>query len=158
MIYMRTQERLSLRVIGERVGLSSERVRQLLKREGVVFTWPVKPANAPTRRGPLNPEAVRSMYGCSVKALEAIQGDRLLNDHFSPAFVYRTQRFRYARAKRWGFTFPQWWALWSPHWKQRLVENLVMVPVDKSKAIGPANVEITTRSEVMDRYWRQRLG
>lgn len=157
-IRMRTQQGLSLRVIGESVGLSGERVRQLLEREGVVFSWPVKPAHAPKRRAPLKAASVRALYGCSIKALEEIQGDRLLNDHFSPAFVYRTQRFRYAKAKLWGFTFPQWWALWRPYWQQRLASNLVMIPIDKSKAIGPANVEITTRSDVMDRYWRHRLG
>lgn len=156
MIYMRSEQGLTLRDIGERVGLSGERVRQILNREGVVVVGPV--AKTPKKRAPLKVDKVRSIYNCSVNELEEIQGNRPLRDHSSPAFVYRTQRSRYVKFKLWDFTFPQWWALWSPFWQQRLNCNLVMVPTDKSKAIGPANVEITTRSEVMDRYWSKRLG
>lgn len=155
-VHMRTKEGLSLRQIGLQVGLSGERVRQVLEQEGIKFEWTIKPPTVPKILVPLDAKAVLRKYGCSIKQLNAIQGNRLLADHFSPAFVYQQQRFRYFATPGWTFTLPDWWKLWKPYWARRLPDNLVLMPVDRSQPVSAANVLILTRSEVMKRYWRER--
>ena len=148
-IDLRTRHRLSLRQIGTRVGLSGEQVRRLLIREEV-------PPCVTQRSITLDEAVVRAVYGCSVEELAEIQRDLMLTDHSTPAFFYRTQRYRYLHGNGWSFTLPDWWQLWGPKWTRRVVDRLVMVPVDRTLSVGPGNAEILTRSQVMKRYQRDR--
>ena len=138
-IDLRTRHRLSLRQIGTRVGLSGEQVRKLLAREGIELIRKSATPCVPKRRTTLDEAVVRSVYGCSLEELAEIQRDLLLTDHSAPAFFYRTQRYRYLHGNGWSFTLPDWWQLWGPNWTRRVVDRLVMVPVDRTLSVGPGN-------------------
>ena len=155
-IDLRTRHRLSLRQIGTRVGLSGEQVRKLLVREGVSMSRTRPQAVVPKKRTPLDESVVRVVYGCSVEELAKIQQGLLLSDHTSPAFFYRTQRYRYLHGNGWAFTFLDWWQLWRTSWARRVPDRLVMIPMDRSQPVGPGNAEILTRSQVMKRFQRER--
>lgn len=155
-IDLRTRHRLSLRQIGSRVGLSGEQVRKLLVREGISMARTPPQAVVPKKRNTLDESVVRAVYGCSVEDFAKIQHGQLLTDHTSPAFFYRTQRYRYLHGNGWAFTFPDWWQLWKASWSRRVTESLVMIPTDRSQPVGPGNAEILTRSQVMKRFQRER--
>lgn len=155
-IDLRTRHRLSLRKIGTRVGLSGEQVRKLLVREGISMARTTPQALMPKKRNTLDEAVVRTVYGCSVEELAKIQQGLLLSDHTSPAFFYRTQRYRYLHGNGWAFTFPDWWQLWKTSWSRRVTESLVMIPTDRSKPVALGNAEILTRSQVMKRFQRER--
>ena len=155
-IDLRTRHRLSLRKIGMRVGLSGEQVRKLLVREGVSMARMPPHSIVPKKRNTLDESVVRAVYGCSVEELAKIQQGLLLSDHTSPAFFYRTQRYRYLHGNGWAFTFPDWWQLWKTSWSRRVPDHLVMVPFDRSQPVGRDNAEILTRSKVMKRFQRER--
>ena len=155
-IDLRTRHRLSLRQIGSRVGLSGEQVRKLLVREGISMARTPPQAVVPKKRNTLDESVVRAVYGCSVEDFAKIQHGQLLTDHTSPAFFYRTQRYRYLHGNGWAFTIPDWWQLWKTSWSRRVTESLVMIPTDRSQPVGPGNAEILTRSQVMKRFQRER--
>lgn len=151
---MRQRQR-SLREIAESVGLSKERVRNVLMERGVL-PHPPQPASNRKKRLQLTEEQLHQRYGCTLEELDRIQGNRIMEDRASPAGVYRIQRNRYLRLKRgWAFTLPTWWALWVVHWPNRIRGNLVMVPLNTAQPIGPGNAQIITRSEVM-KQWHAR--
>ncbi len=155
-IDLRIRHRLSLRQIGVCVGLSGEQVRKLLVREGISMARTPPQAVVPKKRNTLDESVVRAVYGCRVEELAKIQQGLLLSDHTSPAFFYRTQRYRYLHGNGWGFTFPNWWQLWKTWWSRRVPDRLVMVPMDRTLPVGPDNAEILTRSQVMKRFQRER--
>ncbi|MFD1040741.1 sigma factor-like helix-turn-helix DNA-binding protein [Pseudoxanthomonas kaohsiungensis] len=152
---MRKRQRRSLREIAESVGLSRERVRQVLIERGVSPQQP-SPENNRKKRLQLTEEQLRQRYGCTSEELDHIQGNRIMEDRASPVGLYRTQRNRSLWLKRgWAFTLPTWWALWKAHWPNRNRGNLVMVPLNTAQPIGPGNAQIITRSEVM-KQWHAR--
>lgn len=155
-IDLRTRQHLSLRKIGALVGLSGERVRRVLAREGVLYKRVSQPPKKRKKQTVLDEAVVLALYGCSIEELAQIQGERLLTDHSSPAFLYRMQRYRWLRSSGWDFTLPTWWNVWEPHWRRRHPDSLVMVPHDRARPIGPTNAEIRTRSEVMRRFHQAR--
>lgn len=152
---MRKRQRRSLREIAESVGLSKERVRQVLIERGV-SPQQHPPESNRKKRLQLTEEQLRQRYGCTLEELGRIQGNRIMEDRASPAGLYRMQRNRSLRLNRgWAFTLPTWWALWESHWLDRVRGNLVMVPLNTGQPIGPGNARIITRSEVM-KQWHAR--
>lgn len=152
---MRKRQRRSLREIAESVGLSKERVRQVLIELGV-SPRPRSPKSNRKNRLQLTEEQLRQRYGCTLEELGRIQGDRLMEDRASPVGLYRMQRNRSLWLKRgWAFTLPTWWALWEAHWPNRVRGHLVMAPLSTAQPIGPGNAQIITRSELM-KQWHKR--
>ena len=156
MIELRTENRLSFSEIGKIVGLTGERVRQLLGREGVTITREPKKPHVSIKREGKKVDRIRAIYGCSVAQFDAIQGDLSVSEPASPAFVYRMQRARHKREAGWRLSFPDWWMLWCHQWEKRLPQQLVMVPIDDELPVSMENVVIQTRSEVMTRFWQGR--
>ncbi len=153
---MRKRQRRSLRQIAESVCLSRERVRQVLIERGVSPQQP-PPESTRKKRLQLTEEQLRQRYGCTLEELDHIQGNRIMEDRASPVGLYRMQRNNSLRLNRgWAFTLPTWWALWKVHWLNRVRGNLVMVPLNTAKPIGPRNAKIITRSEVMKKWHARR--
>lgn len=158
---LRLIERQSLRAIGRTVGLSGERVRQILLDHNIDAGRTARKANArdahrdPDRRQ-LNAHQVKAIYGCSVATLRAIQGNRPLSDTSSPAHVYRQQRKHYQKRGQWTFNFQDWWSLWQVRWPSRKTRSLILVQQDHDRPFGLGNAEVITRAENMRRYWNKR--
>lgn len=132
-------QRLSLREIGKRVGMSASAVRAQLLEHGVI--------NVPADRY-IDPARAQRYYGCTPEQIKTIQAGKKLSDNASPAYLYTMQRKRYQRSPGWNFTFTTWWKFWRDHWERRVPSRLVMLAIDATKPIGPGNVRIGDRSEV----------
>jgi hypothetical protein len=160
---LRLIERLSLRAIGLKVGLSGERVRKILLDHNVDASHTAKrvsrrEAKRDPKRRPLDAKQVQAIYGCDVDTLWSIQGHRPLSDSASPAHVYREQRKHYLRRDLWAFTFQDWWSLWQVRWPSRKAESLILVPKNPARKFGLGNAQILTRGEHMKRHWAKRRG
>lgn len=159
LLRLRLVDRLSLRAIGQKMGLSHERIRVLLTEQGIDLSRHAntqRPSQYQTERYAPKEQDVDAIYGCTVEELMKIQGGRSLSNPRSPAFVYRSQRHRWLKDAGWQFTLPDWWAFWGHKWASRRTQHLVMVPLDPARPLGLGNVEIITRGELMARYWKIR--
>lgn len=158
---LRLIERLSLRAIGQRVGLSGERVRKILLAHNVDSgrtkkRGQVKDAERDATRRRLDEKSIRAIYGCDIPTLRSIQGRKALSDPSTPAHVYRSQRKHYQKKGKWAFTFPDWWSVWQVRWPSRKSDSLILVPKDPTRPMGLGNAEIITRAENMRRYWKRK--
>lgn len=159
---LRLVDGLSLRAIGTTVGLSAERVRQILRQYNVgsgrkpgsgrprVNSHP----NADNRK--IDADVVLAVYGCSVDELRTIQDGVCLSEPGSPAYVYRSQRKHFAKSGLWDISLPQWWNLWKVRWPSRSRKRLTLVQRDLTKPLAMGNAEIITHSENMLRYWKRK--
>ena len=161
-LHLRLVKAQTLREIGLAVGLSRERVRQILLahnvRGGRVRTsvHHERNVNRNPDHHPLKEAKVQAVYGCSVNELADIQLGRPLSDPLSPAHVYRSQRKHFEKKGMWAFNFVDWWDLWQVRWPSRMTDHLVMVPRDPSKPFGFANAEIISRGQNMARHWKRK--
>lgn len=155
---LRVEEKLPLRTIAKRFGLSHERVRQILTQEGVPTSRPNKPR--PRRSGKakyhLDPKRTFQIYGCTSDEVRAIQNGLNLSEERSPARLYNLHRKRFQSHPGWDMTFPEWWELWRDHWKDRTTKDLVMVAINPDQPLTQQNAEIMTRSRRMELFWQQR--
>lgn len=141
------KQRLSLREIGKRVGMSSMTVRRLLNEHGIT--------NHPANRY-LSEERAKLIYGCSPEEVKAIQNGKKLSEKGAPALIFTLQKKKYKNSPGWTFTLPTWWALWKDHWARRSIDRLVFLPIDDTKPVGPGNARITNRSELSKLGHRSR--
>lgn len=157
-IDLRVNEKLTMRSIASRCGISHERVRQILQAHDVdTRRLTNNKRTKKVRVGyELDPERVRKIYGCSLEEVRAIQDGVWLSAANSPARLYKIHRKRYRENPGWELTFPQWWDLWCRKWRSRDTKQLVMVPVDPTIPMSPNNSEIITRKELMTRHWKDR--
>lgn len=156
-VRLRLEGRFSLRAIGLEVGLSGERVRQILKNEGYDL-GKIQKTKCKTRQpnATLNEALVLKVYGCSVDEFRSIQGHKALSNTKSQAFVYRQQRHKRMKQPGWIFTFPDWWSFWQLRWPERVALHLCLVPIDPTLPVGLGNAEIIPRSTMVRRNWRER--
>lgn len=153
-IDLRLNQKMSLRAIADRIGLTHERVRQILQAHGIK-TSRSQPTGRRVRSGyNLDPERVQHLYGCSLEELRAVQGRATLSDPHSPASMYRLHRKRHLREPGWELSFPQWWTLWGGRWSKR--ERWVLTPLHDDQPVSLSNVSLITRSELMRRYWKTK--
>ena len=119
----------TLQQIGDRYGITRERVRQLIKQVGlagkdggqaaksraVAF---LRAAKGRERRD----ERTQPIYGCGYQELIRLNGGLIKSAHGSPAHRYLFQRKNaQIRGIGWEITFPEWIGLWneSGHWSER---------------------------------------
>lgn len=161
---------LSLREIGERYGVSHERVRQCIKRFGVTridrgvteetaarrayssAQRDIQAANRAERRDRQD----REIYGCARAEIFALSGATGLGD--AAPFSYRVQRQNAGqRGIEWNLTFPQWWSVWvrSGKWEQRGCHKgeFVMSRLHDAGAYEVGNVRIATCTENLKEYY-----
>ncbi|MBJ6984021.1 hypothetical protein [Luteimonas sp. MC1750] len=157
---LRVNHKLPLRDIAQRCGLSHERVRNILKEEGVdTKRVPKRPyTQTVIVEYNLDAQRIEHIYGCSLGQVRKIQKGIWLSAPHSPARLYNLHRKRYQVCPGWEMTLPQWWALWRRYWKHREANNLVMVPADSTQPMTPDNARIMTRKQLMELYWERRHG
>ncbi|MGJ4727727.1 sigma factor-like helix-turn-helix DNA-binding protein [Luteimonas sp. SDU101] len=157
-IDLRVNEKLTMRGIAARCGISHERVRQILQAHDI-DTRRLSMTKRPrkVRVGyELDPERVQKIYGCTLDEVREIQDGVWLSAANSPARLYKIHRKRYRENPGWELTFPQWWDLWRLRWRSRDTKQLVMVPADPAQPMSTDNATIITRKELMVRHWKDR--
>lgn len=157
-IDLRVNEKLTMRSIAARCGISHERVRQILQANDIDTRRLTNNKRTKKVRTDyeLDPERVQKIYGCSLEEVREIQDGVSLSAPNSPARLYKIHRKRYRENPGWELTFPQWWSLWRLRWHSRDTKHLVMVPVDHDSPVSVNNAEIITRKELMTRHWKDR--
>lgn len=148
----------TLQAIGDRYGVTRERVRQLINPHG--FTGAnggihvVAEASRSARRTALetrrNTQYLAS-YGCSYDDFRLLNQGMAASDTGSAAWAYRTQKFN---AKRdsipWEISFPEWIGLWAAVGgfaaRGRFRNGLVLGRIDKSGPFTLANTCITSHA------------
>lgn len=149
----------TLQQIGDSYGLSRERVRRLIKRNGMCWLDGGKHLEAEARR--LEREKIlaerreaRSIktYGCSHAEVEQINQGMALTDIGSPAYMYfRDSMNAKKRGLRFDITLPQWMDLFDIGGglsnRCREQDGLVLGRIDKSGHYTIDNVRVVTLAE-----------
>lgn len=151
---------LTLQEIGDRHGVSRERVRQIItKNYGLTRNGGGAHATSVTRRaaraevkGARAEARCLKAYGCSIAERDDCMAGQRIAGSSSPAVVYRTQkRSAEGRGIRWEITLPQWWRVWteSGRWNQRGRRRAITY-LARRRNTGPYavwNVYITTLAD-----------
>ncbi len=161
----------TLQEIGEEMSLSRERIRQILKRNGVGRLEGGKNiqmllnAAYKKRRDPA--KTWMTVYGCSLEIARQINGGLNLSTHKSPAFRYNEQR-RNAKVRGigWEINLPEWWRVWQESGKWELRgpgKGYCMTRIGDTGPYRVGNVEIKTIGEnFSESYykhpWDERFG
>jgi DNA invertase Pin-like site-specific DNA recombinase len=150
----------TLQSIGENFGVSRERIRQILKKRGLVgrdggakVRGEKRTKHLALRVAERRAERILRTWGLSIEEYDDIAkqyGSR--GQKRSPFNRYsRQQRSARFRKIKWEFTFPEWWKVWqdSGKWLARGVrkENFVMARPGDTGPYRKDNVEIVTASK-----------
>lgn len=143
----------TLAELGEAEGISRERVRQLLLREGVTGGDGGRAARMRTR-----------MMEWAAQREEQIQRQNAwIAEHYGPAGlevspeVRRAYRLDQRNAKGrnipWALPFAVWWRLWQPHWPKRGrgLGHCGLWRINPARGYEPGNVEIRELSHREER-------
>ncbi len=115
-IRVRQAEGQTLQQIGDAIGISRERVRQI----AAAFSLPPR-AKSPTKdRKPQSKVDWVSRFGCTREERDAIVQECIGRGLKDP-FVAYTQQRNGARQRgiSWEMNFYEWWTLWQPHYHKR---------------------------------------
>lgn len=149
---------LTLKKIGEIHGVTRERVRQILARQGITGSDGGKAlvANRKRKAREIRIAADRdarcqSVYGCSFAVIQAICGDdvSLTKNKITRAFT-RQKVNAVMRGIEFAMTFAEWWSVWqqSGHWHERgRGQGYVMARNGDSGPYAIGNVHICTQSQ-----------
>jgi hypothetical protein len=153
------REGRTLQEIGDRFGITRERVRQLIRPLGVtradggIHIAAVENQRRREVRASASREA-RSMstYGCSYAEAKRLNYGMAFSDVGSPAFAYMRDRCNHTRrGKTFELTFPQWSDLFEAAGgvfnRGRFAEGLVLSLRDKRGNFVMGNVRVITLSE-----------
>lgn len=152
----------TLERIGQKYGVSRERIRQLLKAQGLtgkdgghaVQMIEVRKRHeeaAERHRLKMRERArkrVKKAYGCSLELWEELGGHRWDKNPNSPVYKFMNIKrlAKYKRDLKWELTLQQWWDLWqkSGKWDQCGTKRgqYVMARIDKNKPYKVGNVKI----------------
>jgi hypothetical protein len=149
------RQKLKLEAIGAQMGLTRERVRQIVAAHDRAFGTQTlsaaqRSADAAARRQArakaYKDDRAQRLYGCDHATLIALSPD--LGDRGSPARRYREHRRKaLARGIGFEFTLPQWLKVWteSGHWAERgRGEGYCMARRGDVGPYAEGNVYITT--------------
>lgn len=146
----------TLEEIGANLGITRERVRQILKKEGLVGRDGGMASRSAVRTAEkaelllfnLNARA-EEVFGCSAEELVLLNGGEAQHSPGCLAMAYRSQkRNAERRGIEWEFTFPEWVRAWreSGHMHERGRGKLkyCMASPSDSGPYSPENVIFTT--------------
>lgn len=147
----------TLQAIGDAFGVTRERVRQILKRQGLARSDGGRHQRFAERRAEvqaryaMNRDArAQKTYGCShADLIEANEGK---SPRHVGSFAHRYQSQKGTAACRgiaWRISLPEWKAIWvlSGHWEDRGQGGYVMARVGDAGPYAIWNVHICTSSE-----------
>jgi hypothetical protein len=147
----------TLQQIGTVFGLTRERVRQILKTQGIVGkdggvcrASQARKAEKAAKSLAKRDERCRKSFGCSLEELLAINHGE--NPWAKSAISRRYTNQRRSAEHRnipWQITFPEWWAIWEPHYanRRRTADGFVMARHQDFGPYAPWNVYITTLAQ-----------
>jgi hypothetical protein len=150
---------MTLQQIGTAYGITRERVRQIVKREGVSSREGGVGKRAADKLKARQARSVRIAnartrvtYGCDAATVVALNGGKCVSHKGAPAHIYLHQRKNaIARGIEWAITFPEWKRLWdeSGKWDQRGRRKNAYVMARKQDfgPYAPWNVYITTMGQ-----------
>lgn len=165
------QEGLTLETIGQKYGLTRERIRQIIRTQGVSKTEGGA-ALARQRRIASKSQYKEAFYlkrfgHTKAEHLRLLQMDH--KDLAAGVQMYRLRMYRFRQARSnlrrtygWTLTLAQWWAIWEAsglwHLHGRGAGLYGMVRLDRSKGFELGNVEIREfRAIVKSPRWTKRL-
>lgn len=155
--------------IGEEIGLTRERIRQILRGFGLssedggfqIQRHLQELSNMRERERHLN-RRCREMYGCDCATVRAINGELAPIGRSGPCYSYRQLR-RNARRRgiEFSLTLSEWWDCWasSGRWNERSgPDRYGMTRIDFRKGFIRGNVRICTSREAASAYQRQVMS
>jgi hypothetical protein len=164
LIAQRYRNEETLQAIGDSYGLTRERVRQIVKREGLTRADGGRFLRSSSRRA-ARVARVRGVYvesfGCTRGEARDLNEGKRMGAADSLARAYLQQRHHALwRGIPWALTFPQWVALWKAtgHFDQRgrAKDSYVMTRWDFAQGFHIGNVCICTMSEATTASLLQR--
>jgi len=149
---------LTLMMIGNKYGVSRERIRQILKKEGLTRNDGGQAVTAKaTKRNKVSRsnELKQIRFGCT---LDQWNYYRSLDDDYkkTPLFYFHIQKCNAkSRGICWDLTINEWWYIWqtSGHWSDRGRGKYVMARHGDTGGYTIDNVYITTASENSSEYY-----
>lgn len=152
----------TLQQIGTVYGITRERVRQILKKHGITRTHGGISLACVARKAKKSAALrirremrAQELLGCSLEELLAINGGKQAWSRGAPSARYIQQRrSAIARGIGWELTFPQWWAIWQPHYESRgrRGDAFVMARIQDFGPYATWNVHIVTLAENTGEY------
>lgn len=163
--------RETLTEIADDYGITRERVRQIVRREGVT---PQQRGEPQRRRDAIErqkkrekarkrarEERIKQRWGISAQQYDKLRAyDENLNRTPMGQFQYYKHSSN-ARGVPFNLEFKDWWALWRQHWHKRGRndrEKLVMVRKDFGRPIEKGNVQVVPAWKASHRYQKWRHG
>jgi hypothetical protein len=156
----------TLQEIGDSIGLTRERVRQIAKKSGVTGqmsrakrreTYADRESARLAKRIKERDERYERMYGCSYETVRSLNEGLKASDPASKAVHYRLWIRNCARLMRAssGITFPQWVEIWGDKWQERgRGRSYKLARIDRRKGFTPDNVVVERGDEMMSRHWK----
>jgi hypothetical protein len=160
----------TLQRIGERFGVSRERVRQILRKRGVAVATGGAKVRSQKRARELREAVlarrvwrVHQAWGLNLEQYDEIAAKYgKATELRSPFTKYKNQRSAANERKiKWAFTFTEWWKIWQDSGKWPLrghrATNYVMARFNDVGPYSASNVEIiTAHKNIADYYARKK--
>ena len=162
----------TLERIGQKYGLTRERVRQLMKKQGLTRkdggqavqmekARPAREAAAQRLKDKAKVNArkrIKRVYGCSYELWEELGGRERKGRLYKPGTPISSFRGTRNQAElrnvKWTLTLEDWWGIWqkSGKWSQRGTkkEQYVMARINKKGLFSKANVRIVKAKDSKD--------
>lgn len=160
----------TMQEIGDEYGITRERVRQILKKLGIVYKdggahvrgLRVAGAKLNKRRSVRNLRTL-AYYGCTHAEALNINGGMILSMPGSPADTYKdSRRSAIKNGFGWEITLPEWWDIWasSGKWAKRGRDttHFAMYRKDEQLPFRPDNLEILRFGEGIARLRKREAA
>lgn len=154
-----TEMPVTLKDLGDAYGITRERVRQVLKRQGITSDDAARSAMREARNEALEElrtarrdKLTERVYGCGLDKALTLNGGHPLREHGTRSHYYLQRRVNVARHEgwdQWQLTFPEWAALWAgkPLGSRHGPGSYVVHRIDKTKPWTIDNVTLMRRDE-----------
>ena len=163
---------LTLETIGQKYGLTRERIRQIVKLGGVSRAEGGRAIGAQRRK--VRKVQEKAAFYLKQFGHTTAEHQRLLQmdqeDRKAGVSIYGLRMYRFRQARNnlrqlygWTLTVAQWWAIWEASGKWSLhgrgIGHYGMVRLDRSKGFEPSNVAIKKLDGLNagDQHWTKRI-